>query len=302
MLRNKINQFMEWKGFPRFCYALCFLAVFIISFYAAFPTDALKHRIVREIELISGARAEIKSLTLYPFFSIGIEELNIYKTDTPVTVEQLNLSPSLARLIFSDSVVIPFSARLLGGEAEGEVSYNLRTGRVEKAASTLRSVNIDAVPSLISGSGADNPQITGALSGSFSITLGSNPAGAFNFTAQNLGVSNLKVNQFPLPDFTNLKSNFSGAIENNLTKIEKLEFLGEDLDLLLSGAAPVPWQIRKGAVLDLGLRLWVKGKKLAIIKTFLASHLSSQGDGSLEGKIAGTVGAPKVLKHSSPDI
>lgn len=300
MFKTVMKRIMESEHFAKISYSVFFLLLFVIYFYRTFPTDSLKERIIYEIESRTPYKAEIADISVYPIFSLKVHDLRLSKpNEAPINIEQLNLSPSVIRLIFSDRVKLPFKAYLMGGEGKGTLVYNLDTRHVEKVEARLADLNIDKVPAMITGnSNSDATQAQGTMSGEFSVELNPQPKGQFDFQIEKLGISNLVVQQFPLPGLSGLQTSFKGSIENQLTKIEKLEFKGDDLHLLLSGNAPILWKIKKGDKIDLGLKLLITGKKLAFIKTFLASHLSPQGDGSLGGKIAGTVGSPKVVKGS----
>jgi len=102
-----------------------------------------------------------------------------------------------------------------------------------------------------------------------------------------------------LPSLGNLKSRFNGVIENKLTNIKELSVKGDGIDLQITGTAPLPWEIFKGGgILDLGYRVEITGNDLVKYKAFLYPYLAKHRDGSLGGKIVGTIKNPRFEKGS----
>jgi hypothetical protein len=62
---------------------------------------------------------------------------------------------------------------------------------------------------------------------------------------------------------------------------------------------PLIWKVKRGGVIDLGLKLQLTGPKFGVFKNVLASYLLPQGNGILGGKIAGTIYNPRLVKDSS---
>ena len=100
------------------------------------------------------------------------------------------------------------------------------------------------------------------------------------------------------PSLSNLKSRFNGDIEDNLTNIKELSMKGNGIDIQITGTIPLLWEISKGGILDLGYRVEITDSDLAKYKTFLSPYLAKHRDGSLGGKILGTVKNPRFEKGS----
>jgi hypothetical protein len=139
----------------------------------------------------------------------------------------------------------------------------------------------------------------GFLGGNFSIALNPEPRGEFTFDISELGIKNLRVRGFVFPEFINMESSLRGKIERDLTKIESLKLEGDGLDLAIAGTMPLIWKVKRGGVIDLGLKLQLTGPKFGVFKNVLASYLLPQGNGILGGKIAGTIYNPRLVKDSS---
>jgi len=282
-----------------FCYSFFFIFAFLLFFYLTLPVESLKQRIMREIEMRTPFRADItRSISVSPVFSLKIQGLKLYKAEKPVlNIDELSLSPSLISTIVSDGLKISFKARLLQGETEGTLVYNSKTKHIEKAEARLAGVNIETIPAVaFPDSDKQSPSVQGLLGGSFSFEFNPQAKGEFAFEIKRLGIKNLKISGLLLPEFSNIESTFSGKIENEITRIEELKFTGDGLDLMLSGTAPLLWEIRKGGKIDLGLQLRLTGTKLAMFKSFLVSYLAPLNDGSLGGKIGGTIHNPRLVK------
>lgn len=284
-----------------FSYSLFFVFALLSFLYLTFPVESLKQRVMREIERRTQFRADIKGVSVSPLFTLEIRGLRLYRLEKPLLdIDELSLSPSLISTVVSDVMRIPFKARFLGGETDGTLFYNPKAEHIERADVRLAGVNIETIPAILfSDSNKQNPSVQGLLSGRFSIEFGQQARGEFAFEINRFGVKNLKVSGLLLPEFGNIESTFNGRIENEVTRIKELRFTGDGLDLTLSGTAPLLWEIRNGGRIDLGLQLRLTGTKLAMFKSFLVSYLAPLNDGSLGGKIGGTIHNPKLVKEWS---
>jgi type II secretion system protein N len=294
------EKIVRSKYFIPACYSLFFVSVFLVSLYLKFPVESVKQRIIYEIEKNTPFKADIKNVNVYPIFCLKIHDMKLYHKakESYLDINELKLSPSILYLILG-KLKLPYKANLMEGEAKGSFIYSFKTKQIEKVEANLAGINIEKISSIIptNNFGKQGPTILGVLNGGFSFDLGSQTKGNFDFSISNLTLSNIRVRDFPLPSFSNLESNFKGYIENKITRVEEIKFKGDGINLMASGTMPILWNIKRGDKIDLGLRLELKGTKLAGIKTFLASHLAPQGDGSLGGKIAGTVGNLRVVKE-----
>lgn len=288
-MRKRIT---ESKYFMQVCYLLFFILIAFMFIYMTFPAEALKQRIVYEIETRTPLEADIKSVSVSPMFGINVYDINLYRSDKPLLkIEKLEVESFFSGL-FSQNRELPFHADVLGGKAQGNLTYNSKTEKLEAAEAEIIGVDIEkAVSMLPETSGKRNPMLQGSLNGSFAVKLGSSAQGDFDFKINGLGISNVEVRNFPMPAFSNLESTFKGRMENNITRVEQLEFQGDDIDLWLSGTMPLLWKIHRGGKIDLKFRLRSSGDKLNLLRAFL----SPQRDGTLGGKLVGTVHSPRVV-------
>lgn len=294
------EKIMRSRYFVPFCYSLFFVIVFLVSFYLTLPVESIRQRIISEIGARTPLKAEIKKVSVSPIFSLNIHNMKLYKAERSLLdIDELKITPSLFSL-FSSSLNLPFKARILGGEVNGSLLYSKKTKQIEKAEAKITAVNAEKItPFIPVDLGNKRPSIQGFLEGSFTIALGLEPTGEFAFDISKLGIKDLRVKGFLFPEFTNMESSFRGKIENETTKIEDLKLEGDGLDLKIGGTMPLLWKMKRGGVIDLGLRLQLTGPKFAVFKRVLASYLVPQGNGILGGKIAGTIHNPRLVKESS---
>ncbi len=294
------EKIMRSMYFVPFCYSLFFVIVFLVSFYLTLPVESIRQRIISEIGARTPLKAEIKKVSVSPIFSLNIHNMKLYKAEKSLLdIDELKITPSFFSL-FSSSLNLPFKARILGGEVNGSLLYSKKTKQIEKAEAKITAVNAEKItPFIPVDLGNKRPSIQGFLEGSFTIALGLEPTGEFAFDISKLGIKDLRVKGFLFPEFTNMESSFRGKIENETTKIEDLKLEGDGLDLKIGGTMPLLWKMKRGGVIDLGLRLQLTGPKFAVFKRVLASYLVPQGNGILGGKIAGTIHNPRLVKESS---
>jgi type II secretion system protein N len=296
-MREKI---MKSKHFVPSCYSLFFVIVFLVVFYLTFPVESFRQRIMSEIETRTPFKADIKEVTVSPIFSLNIHNMKLYKAEKQLlNIDELKIRPSLFSLFFG-TLNLPFKARVLGGEMTGTFVYSKETKHIEKAEATLTVVNVGKITSFIpANSGNKRLSVQGFLKGNFSIAFNPEPQGEFAFDISKLGIKNLRVRGFLFPEFINMESSFKGKIENEVTKIEDLKLKGDGLNLVIVGTMPLLWKVKRGGVIDLGLKLQLTNPKFAVFKRVLAPYLVPQGNGILGGKIAGTFHNPKLVKDSN---
>jgi len=298
MVKRVLKQLAGLKKTPRLLYILFFIVAFFISFYLTFPVDSIKQRVLYEIQRTVHFSADISSVSVYPVSTVKLSGVRIYTKGSFLDIRELYLKPSVFSLV-SGRLRIPFKALVLGGEVKGSFVYNPSLRKIEGLDIRFVNLNIEKLPSFISSAAGSFPEFSasGFLSGSLHVELLPEVRGNFSFNIDRLGIQNLKVKGVVFPPFTDLESSFKGYIEDGITRVDELRFEGDEIKLALAGVMPLPWEIRKGGKIDLGFKLRLTGSKLGVLKTFLAPHLVPQGDGSLGGKIAGTIYNPKVIKE-----
>lgn len=292
------ERFQNAKYKKPFLYILFFVAAFFVFLYTSFPKEGIKSLVVSEITQNTPYEAEIGSASLAPPFSLKIKDLKLRSADNKVlVVDSLNVRPSIFSL-FSSSVAVPFKAELGGGEIKGKLGVNKTGDGLDEIDAEVKGVDIGTIVSFMSNSD-DALDLKGDLDGKLKIDFSPNALGEFDFTAQGLSVDNIKVKGVKLPALNGLETVFSGNIEGQKTNVEELYLKGDGIDLKVSGTAPLIWELTKGGVIDLGYRLEITGGEYAKFKGMLTPYLAQQRDGSLGGKIIGTLNNPKFEKSST---
>ena len=280
-------------------YVLFFLGAFFVFLYTSFPTQGIQSQIISQIQDNTPYQAEIGSAGISPPLSLNIEDLKIYRSkNSMLKIDSLKVSPSVFSL-FSSNTIVPFKAKLNGGEIKGTLSLNKSGGGLNRIKAKVKQVNIDNLMDFMTGS-EDVPALRGALDGSMEIDFSPEAQGEFDFTVKGLDVDNITVKGIKLPSINGVETVFNGNIEGRKTNVRELNLKGDGIDLRVTGTAPLIWELTKGGgVIDLGYRLEITGGEYANFKGMLTPYLAQQRDGSLGGKIMGTVSNPKFEKGSS---
>ncbi|MGI9554163.1 MAG: type II secretion system protein GspN [Thermodesulfobacteriota bacterium] len=276
---------------------ILFLLFLTLFFYINFPTEALKKRIVAEIENNTGYKAEIEQLDISPFLVINLKKLNlsIEQDQVRIVIDNLKISPSIISLLL-ESKKIPFSAKLGQGDVDGTINYSDSTNRLNSFSAELDNVNSKIINEFLKNK-KGVPEFDGEVSGDINIVLVKDGVeiadGEFNLYSDNFSLSKLKVEQFKLPEYKGLKAALEGKIEKNKTQLSKLQLENNDFNLVLNGTMPVPWKMKRG-VLDLSVNLVLNSNKAKM--GFLQAFMTKGNDGSLSAKIAGTFNKPQFIK------
>jgi type II secretion system protein N len=296
-LKDRITKFKHIKPIS---YTIFFFIVFAVFLFETFPGEIIKKRIIAEIESNTPFTVDIQKASISPLLSLNMEGIKLYKSkDRYIQLDSLSIRPSILALV-SASPKFPFKAELLNGEVEGSISIIKSESRLKNIDATVKHLNVDSIPSLLSSEQAsDQIDLAGVMDGRINIQLEPQPKGDFQIEINQLNVKNIKVKGISLPSFGGLKSVFKGNIDGKRTNIEEWSVTGNGIDLQITGNAPLLWELSKGGVIDLGYRLEMKGTQMARYKGLLAPYLLTQSDGSLGGKILGTVMNPRFEKGSS---
>ena len=293
-----IEKIRNYKHIVSLSYGLFFVLAFIVFLTITFPRDLVRQRIISEVQNRTPYRVDIKSANVSPLLNIDLKEVVIHKSQTQFfELDSVTVKPSLFS-IFSDSPKIPFTANLYGGEIDGSVRVSKENNRIEEITADVKNLKIDTIPDFLSEEGKSEMLIHGRLSGDLYVDFTPEPKGDFDFVIEGLELDNLKVKGMKLPSLVNLTSAFNGNIENELTNIKEFSVKGEGIDLQITGTAPLFWEMSQGGILDLGYRVEITDTKLAKYKVFLEPYLAKHRDGSLGGKILGTLMNPRFEKGS----
>lgn len=291
-MRDKLKNLKFKKPF---LYIVFFLVMFFAFLYSSFPKAGIKGLIISQIESNTPYQADLESASLAPPFSINIKDLILYRSkDKSQKIDSITLSPSIFSL-FSSSTVVPFKANLEGGQVKGTLAVNKSGSGLDEIDAEVDNVKLDNIMAFLADSD-ETPALAGVLDGTIVIDFLPNAQGEFDFTVKGLELDNINVKGMKLPPLKNLDTVFSGNIEDRKTNVEVLNLKGDGIDLQISGTAPLIWEMSNGGVIDLGYRLEITGGDYAKFKGLLSPYLAQQRDGSLGGKIMGTLSNPKFEK------
>lgn len=292
------ERLKKYKHIKPVSYTLFFLVVFTLFLFMTFPGDIIKKRIIAEIESNTPYRADIQSVSVSPLLKVNMEGVKLFKSNALfLELDSLDLRPSPFS-VFSENPKVPFTAKLWGGEISGSLRINKTTGRVSELDATLDSVRINSVPSLFSDEAEKSLSLGGVMNGRVDLVMTPPAKGEIEFEITGLALENMKLKGITLPNLTELTSTFKGTVDGDITKIDQFKIAGADIDLDITGTAPLLWDIPNGGVIDLGYSLQMKGGQMAKYKGLLAPYLATRRDGSLGGKILGTVANPRFEKGS----
>jgi len=108
----------------------------LTGFYLFFPVEALRQRVIQEIETRTGAEVQIGQMALYPLLTLDASQISFGLTGLPqpMQIKQLSLAPQWSTLLSSDPGV-KLQAQLMGGLVNAEV---LGAGMINAMATGLR--------------------------------------------------------------------------------------------------------------------------------------------------------------------
>jgi len=290
------EKFMKLVHKKPLSYSVFFVLAFLFFLAVTFPGEIIKNRIIAEIESATPYKAEIEKASVSPLLNVKLSGVRLYKSkDRFIPIDSLSVRPSLLGMI-TGSRKFPFKAKLLNGEVEGTVVMS--SSRASEIEAIVKNVTIDSIPELLSADSGKVLSLGGVVNGSMDIVLEPQPKGDFRFEIDQLSMKDIKLKGMSLPSFTDLKSVVKGSIEAKRTNIQEFSVTGKDIDLEITGTTPLLWEIPRGGLIDLGYRLEIKGQQMAKYKNLLTPYLATQRDGSLGGKILGTIKNPRFEKGS----
>ena len=289
---------IESRYFVSACYALFFILAFLVFLYLSLPSESFKQRIEYEIVTRTPFNVDIKSLSIYPVFSLKFHDVNLYRGKALyLSIDDLNVTPSLFYLLFK-KITLPFEAHLYGGKAKGKLVYSSKTGQLTKVMGTIEGVNVKGIPAVSIALGDANSSIQGVVGGDLSVEFNPELKGQVILAVKDLSFKNVRFAEgMPLPDLGRLECNFRSHIENGATRVDELKFKGSGINLTLFGTMPLLWEISKHGAIDLELKLQAVGVGAGRLG-FLSAFLAPQSDGSLGGKLVGTLGSLRLVKET----
>ena len=294
-MKERIRNFKYLKPAS---YFLFFVVMFVLFLVATFPGDIVKKKLISEIQNSTPYKVDIKTADVSALLNINLKGVTIHKSRTQfIELDTVNIKPSILSLL-SDTQKIPFTATIHGGKVDGTLVANKKANKIQSIKADIKNLRIDAIADFLSKQGDSELLVHGRLNGNLSVAFTPQPQGDFDFIVEGLELDNLKVKGIKLPSLANLTSKFNGNIANELTNIDELSIVGDGIDIQITGSAPLVWDMSHGGILDLGYRVEITNKDLVKYKTFLSPYLAQHTDGSMGGKILGTVNNPRFEKDS----
>lgn len=292
------DKFRNSKYLIPLSYGSFFVLIFLFCFYYLLPTDEIREKIVSGIEMNTPFEAKVDKVSVAPIVSVRVHDLELYRSgQLYLKLDDVSIRPSLFSLL-SKYLKLPFRANLMGGEVSGNLIYDYKTEQIVGLNAKLKGIDVDKFHPFMSGYlGMTGEKLAGILNGEFSLDLSSDASGVFSFTVDEMSISNFKLIGFPIPPFKNLESTFAGTVQDGVTEVDELSFKNKDFDLNMRGSIPPLWNITRGAKIDMmvNLNILSNAAKIEIVK----SLLSPMDDGTLGGKLLGTVGSPRLVRDSA---
>ncbi len=297
-MKNLKEKIRNIKHIVPISYIAFFVVAFFVFLAVTFPGDIIKSRVIAEIQNNTPYNVDVNTADVSALLNINLKGVTIHKSRTQqIELDSVTIKPPFLS-VFSDSHSIPFTARLHGGKIDGTIKVSKQGNRITEIEAEISDLNVDAIPDLLSSGGSSDILIHGRLNGDLIVEFTPEPKGEFDFVVEGLELNNLKLKGVKLPTLANLTSKFNGNIANELTNIDELSIVGDGIDIQITGSAPLVWEMSKGGILDLGYRVEITNSDLVKYKTFLTPYLAQHRDGSMGGKIMGTVMNPRFEKDS----
>ncbi len=292
------DRFMKSRYFKPVSYSLFFVIAFFIFLYITFPSEIIENKIVAEIERNTPYVAEVTGASLAGILGLKIEKVKLIKSPSEsLEIDNLRLKPGLLSLLFKNKK-LGYSAGVAGGSVDGVLRYNSEQKAVNSVRAKLEGVDIDVLPFFMSRESNNKFTISGPVNGELSVGMEGIPEGEFNFVVDGMELSNLKLGQFTLPALSGLTTNLNGHIGGESTVIDQLKLSGNGINMEVTGTTPLLWKLPGTGRIDLGFRVQITGPEYSKYKQILTSYLERQRDGSLGGKIIGTIDQPRFQKGS----
>lgn len=278
-------------------YIIFFIVFFILFIYTGFPVDLIEKRVISEIQRNSPYDVQVRNVNFMGATNLELQDMRFFVGNSVIEIDSLIFNPSVRDLLYGD-MKIPFKAMLFDGYLTGV----MHVSRAEMSPTNI-SLNIDKldtsrIAELVNRQGG-GIVVEGALDGRVNINLARAgnriiAEGNYSFISEDMDISNLRVDNFTLPDYRDLRAYLEGTFDSDETKIEKLNFRNEDFELNFYGTMPPVGQLQRGGKIDLflNLNLYSDEAKMSFLKAFL----SPQNDGTLGAKIDGTMSNPRLVR------
>ncbi len=196
-----------------------FLGVFLFILFLSmgFPYEALKRRIIGELEAKTPFRYEIEQIRPHPLLGFAFKNIGVYalvdsKKVKVLGVERLRITLSILPLVWR-KVYFRFWGRMLDGTVDGDFSKKERENQLTLAG---RNVNLQRVQFLREVKGVE---ITGILEGKTLMILREGDLSGHSGSAE-FQINEVMLNRLPLPGIGPLRvGQIQGSIELERGKV-----------------------------------------------------------------------------------
>jgi len=248
-------------GYTLFC-----LAAFVLFFIILFPREAIKKRIIYEIEL--GTATEIRTSGDKWLFPVGLkftgmELRNRGAVDNPLLarIDNIGIDIPLGS-ITSLSPVSNVSAALYGGTVKGTMTLRNNNRLIQADWANIDMSRVEKLKPLV--------MIEGKVSGDMVLRLASNqPEGQIRILLRDGKFDKLKVMGFTLPETPIDELNGIVDIKDNTLALKEIRFKNNDIKGSITGTFKLASGSEKGN-LDLAIRFSVSEKMKAQYQDFLS--------------------------------
>ena len=256
-------------GYTLFC-----LAAFVLFFIILFPREAIKKRIIYEIEL--GTSTEIRTSGDKWLFPVGLkftgmELRNRGIVDNPLLARIDNIGIDIPlRSVASLSPVSNISAALYGGTVRGTMTLRSNNRLIKANWANIDMSRVERLKSV-------SVIIEGKISGDMVLRLAANqPEGQARFILRDGKFGKLKIMGFTLPDTPIDELNGTVDIKDNTLALKEIRFKNSDIKGSITGNIKLASGGEKGN-LDLAVRFSV-GEKMKAQYQGLLSFISQTKD------------------------
>lgn len=255
-------------------YSLFCLAAFVLFFIILFPREAIKRRILYEIE--KGTATEIRTSGDRWSFPVGlkftgVELRNRGAVDTPLIarIDNIGIDIPLGS-IASLSPVSNVSAALYGGTVRGTMTLRSDNRLLKAGWANIDMSRVDRLKSVPA-------TLEGKVSGDMVLRLaGNKPEGQVRILIRDGKFGKLKVMGFTLPDIPLDELNGTVDIKDNTLSLKDLRFKNSDIRGTITGNIRLASGSEQGN-LDLAIRFSV-GEKMKVQYQGILALISSTKD------------------------
>ncbi len=244
ILKRFATQLVKIISAINFKQAVIYVAVFVVFFsatmYLFFPYEAVKSRIVTEIEAKTGAKVIIDSLKPLRMSGLTIRGIKVLKPFNPsqaiANIDMVRFRIHLLPLFFAN-LITDFDLIAYGGGLSGVMEA--RGGKGTAIAVNFKDLDLQKYnfDELVQKYGNLNLQgkLTGALSLFFDKAKARNNQGSVALSFEGLKTSNTVILTKTLPDIVFEPGTIKMDFKSNGFSISEWEMIGDNLSISMNG-------------------------------------------------------------------